>query len=124
MAFSGVGLICCSLFIASSPKGVAAFPRPRKFAVMFIAMFSFALLSFSFGKSKLSTGERSLHIKRVNPLFCAIEVKPFQRQITPVSFIASEIALVPPVTIEEDSSLIFPVAIAQKSEKTTMIGKR
>ena len=36
VAFSGVVLISCSLFIASSPNGVAALPNPKKFAVMFI----------------------------------------------------------------------------------------
>lgn len=69
-------------------------------------------------------GEKSLQMKAVNPLFWAIAVKPFQRQITPANLIINEIASVPLVTTAPESSLIFPVAIAQNKEKTTMMGKR
>ena len=124
VALSGFGFIFCSLFIASSPSGVAAFPRPKKFAVMFIAIASFAFLSLSFGKINFNKGDRHLQINTVNPLFCAIAVNPFQRQITPDNLITKEIASVPPVTIASESSVIFPVAIAQNKEKTTIIGKR
>ncbi len=72
----------------------------------------------------MSKGENSLQIKDVNPLFCAIAVSPFQRQITPASFITKDIASVPPVTTAPESSLVFPVAIAQNNEKTTITGKR
>ena len=124
VALSGVGFAFCSLFMASRPNGVAAFPSPRKFAVIFIAIASLACLSLSLGKINLSKGEKSLQIKAVRPLFCAIAVRPFQRHMTPANFITNEIASLPPVTTAPDSSLIFPVAIAQNREKTAIMGKR
>ena len=123
VAVSGVLFNTCRRFIASKPKGVAAFPKPRKFAVIFIAIYFFASVSLSFGKTSFKNGLSSLQSFSVRPLFSAISQRPFHKQITPVSFIPRFTASVPPSITDDDKLLIFPVATAQKNEKTIIMGK-
>ena len=122
LAVSFLGLSACSLLMASKPNGVAAFPRPRIFAVIFIAIASRVLSSFSRGNNSFKRGESNLQRALVNPLSSAICIRPFQRQIIPISLILRLIASVPPEMIADDKLLSFPVAIAHINEKIIIAG--
>lgn len=108
-------------FIAFNPSGVAALSRPSRFAVIFIAIASSASLSFKEGKRNFKKGKSNLHNFLVNPLFSAMCIIPFQKQIIPISFIASVTAEEPLDSTAEERLFIFLVAIAEKKEKIIII---
>ena len=120
VAIKGLLLSFCISRIASNPNGVAAFPRPNIFAVIFMDIASFVYLLFMFGKSSLSTGVSSLHNFCVIPLAVAISEIPLHKAIIPASFSVRVTASVPAESMDSDNSFIDPFFILQKKESITI----
>lgn len=78
-----LGLIFCSSLIAFNPSGVAADPRPNRFASIFEQMYSRAISSsFSSGKSFNNGFLKALVKFFISPLSIAILKIPPQNRIT------------------------------------------
>lgn len=78
------GFFSAMALMAANPRGVAAFPSPRKFAEIFMHIFPFISISFRYSGNSLSmTGEKALAKRFVRPLFSAIFKKPIQAHMLP-----------------------------------------
>lgn len=111
-----------SSFIASIPSGVAAFPRPKIFAVILSVIAEKAAeVLFMPLKISPSRGERREDILSVSPDFFATFIIPPQNAIMPRSDKNSDTASSQEETIDEDKSDIFPVSIAQSRDKAEKI---
>lgn len=111
-----------SSFIASIPSGVAAFPRPKIFAVILSVIAEKAAeVLFMPLKISPSRGERREDILSVSPDFFATFIIPPQNAIMPRSDKNSDTASSQEETIDEDKSDIFPVSIAQSKDKAEKI---
>lgn len=107
------GFTSCMLFIAFSPSGVAAFPSPSIFAIMFMDI-SLWILSpfFTSGNRIFISGFRILQIVSTKLLFIAICIIPFQKHSVPNNVIVSCTALSADANRELFKSSIFPLNIA------------
>ena len=100
-------------FIAEMPSGVAALPRPRIFAVMFMQIARIAGPSSGRSlKKRLSMGLNSFASKYVRPPWSAIFNKPVHRAIMPSIEMIRLVASVAPDMMDADKASIFPVQIA------------
>ena len=84
----------CKDFITFSPIGVAAFPSPKMFATIFIAisLFTSSFLFIS-GNKNFITGYNSFVSFSIKLVFVAICIIPFHKHIVPSKFIVKFIAL-------------------------------
>ena len=79
------GFSFCNSPMARSPRGVAAFPSPKRFAVTFIEIAQKASLFLSkSGKTAPRNGDRSLRTGLVKPDSSAIFAMPLQNASAPV----------------------------------------
>ena len=82
------------LLIALSPRGVAALPIPKKFAVIFIATAPQTSLSFfASGIRKPIRGLNTMAMIFTSPLFSAIFIIPVQKQIFPIKLRTNVVAV-------------------------------
>ena len=95
--------------MALRPRGVAAFPIPRRLAVIFIeiAVIAGEFLG-SLGKSLWVKGRRAVSKKDVSPDFSAILVSPVQKHIIPRRPIMVVIASFAPSKDAAVTSETFP----------------
>ena len=101
-------------FIAAIPNGVAALPRPSKFAVTFMHIaFAAGLPFLQEGKRRHITGFRSLDSISVIPPASAIFINPVHAHIMPSIPITSSTAPAAPLITEAESCGIRPVTAAQ-----------
>ncbi len=111
-----------SSFIASIPSGVAAFPRPKIFAVILSVIAEKAAeVLFNPLKMSPSRGERKDEILSVSPDFFATFIIPPQNAIIPRSDKNSDTASSQEETIDEERSDTFPVNTAQSKDKAEKI---
>lgn len=111
-AASGFKLRSFNLFIAARPSGVAAFERPKRFAVILMAIALFASHpSGSEGNKKLVIGERSFSIFLVIPDFCAISNNPVHRHIMPSNDITVSTAFSAPEKAAVVTASVVPAKI-------------
>ena len=97
VATPGVRLRASSLFMAARPKGVAAFERPKRFAVILITMALFASEpSGREGNRILVMGESKRSIFLVIPACSATSNSPVHRHIMPMRDITIWVALSAP----------------------------
>ena len=105
----------------SKPNGVAAFPRPNKFAETLAAKVSIVPLSSAkSGNSRPKTGFKSLASFSANPDRCITSMTPIQRHKTPAMEIPSCTALAAPSRAAGASSAWFPSA-SEKTSAATVI---
>lgn len=84
VAVSGSLLSFCISAIAFNPKGVAALPKPSRFALMFISMAPIAGWPAGIeGKRNFTNGYMTLLMNSINPDFSAIRAIPSHRLIIP-----------------------------------------
>ena len=111
-----------SSFIASIPSGVAAFPRPKIFAVILSVIAEKAAeVLFMPLKISPSRGDRRDDILSVSPDFFATFIIPPQKAIMPRSDKNSDTASSQEETIDDDKSDILPVNIAQSKDTAEKI---
>ena len=73
-----------SSFMALRPKGVAALPRPRILAEMFMIIALIAGCSAGIsGKSRRISGASARAIERISPASCSTRIRPSQSAIMP-----------------------------------------
>ena len=102
-----------SLRMASSPRGVAAFPSPSRFALRFMEILRKVSDSASTsGYSRLSSGADSRESFPISPLSLAIRMKPDHMISIPLIEISSSTA--PPAASRSPSLItdIFPLIAA------------
>ncbi|MPM76492.1 hypothetical protein SDC9_123490 [bioreactor metagenome] len=103
-------LILCNSFMAIKPAGVAAQPRPRKFAARFVAIYSMALWCLgTCGKRNFISGISFFAIPFIIPPFSAIFIIPHQNAMIPAMVIAKLTASLPPFIRLVVTSALFPV---------------
>ena len=97
-------------FIASMPKGVAAFPSPRRFAVMFIhiALKARPCLSMPLKSPPMRTANTAASFS-VSPDFSATRISPPQKHIPPQRYIHSSTAFTGSLSTASVSSRVLPV---------------
>ena len=107
--------------IAAKPKGVAALPKPNRFAERFMAIFPW-ISSWSrySGNSRQITGESALAIRRESPLSSAIFRNPSQAHMLPSNAMDNSTAAWAPSISAPESSPKFPVTRAQATLKAIM----
>ncbi len=106
-----------SFSIAFMPRGVAALPRPRRFALMFAAISSVPMLLLqASGKSSFMSGDMSFASSRHAPHFEYTSIIPHQSAVSPRSDIERETAFEAPSIIAEARASIFPMASAKANE--------
>ncbi len=109
--FSGFGFSSSSVCAASIPIGVAAFPIPSIFAVIFIEIYRRAV-SELLGKSLVTTGAIKRQIRFDTPLFSEIFIMPVQKHIAPANDISVETAVDAPSKTAFIVSSMRPVMTA------------
>ncbi len=83
LALAGDGFILSRRSMAESPRGVAAFPIPSRFADIFMHIFPRVSPSFfSDGKIIFVTGDKRRAIKRVIPDRSVISITPDQKHMS------------------------------------------
>lgn len=98
LALSGVGFRESRERIASSPKGVAALPMPKRFADIFMLMRRIASVFLCFlPKRSVVTGERRRDTTLVMPLASATSIMPDQKHIMGRRVTISSNALLSPL---------------------------
>ena len=103
-------------FIAANPIGVAAFPNPKRFAVMFMQIAFAAGLSGGYaGNSRRSTGPNTWDRMAVRPPASAIFIRPVQAHIMPSIPKINCTAFPAPASTASDNCCIRPVAQAHKT---------
>ena len=104
-----LGLILSNSFMASSPKGVAAFPIPNTFAHIFITIFSFALVSFFIlGNKRLIKGSIiSLKALTAEDFYKIADI-PVQKHIMPVNPNTTFTAVLADSRIPAETSAVLP----------------
>lgn len=114
----------CKLFMAFSPNGVAAFPKPNIFAIIFIDI---SLCTSEFGAT---SGNRNFIIGFKKPVslfiivvLLAICIIPFHKHIVPNKLIHNFTASSVLVNIDEFSSDNFPEKIANINDIIINIGQ-
>lgn len=111
------GEIFLSFSIAFKPKGVAAFPSPKKLAEMFIQIASIASDEEEIPlKRILVMGLKSLLKNLVNCDFEAISIIPLQKQIIPSKENDNSTASVHWLIKAFETSSVFPVIMLQIKE--------
>ena len=121
LAISGVGLFACRPRIASRPSGVAALPRPSKFAVIFMDTAFIAGSSFlKFGNKSRSRGDSIRLTVAVKPEALAISISPPHRQSAPRSLMHRVTASDAPAITALESACIFPCHAADRKAKSIM----
>ncbi len=103
--------------IAETPAGVAAFPVPKRFAIMFIVIL---FLCAVFGKRRFIAGESSFWHFCAAPPFSAMRKIPDQKQIVPASEIKMLTASAAPETPFCRTSWGKPKKIERISERQTI----
>ena len=106
---SFLGLSFCNVFITFNPVGVAAFPSPKRFAIIFIDI-SFLTLSFFLisGNKNLIIGCNKFVSLAIILVLVAISIIPFHKHIVPNKFIDNCTALSVDSNIELFTFAIFP----------------
>lgn len=94
---------------------MAALPIPKKFAVMFIEMYSRALAE-ALGNSRRTAGEINRQIAADTPLFSAIRIIPVQKHIAPARERSVDTAVDAPSNMAFIVSSTLPVTIADTSD--------
>ena len=103
------GLSSCRCFIACSPSGVAALPRPSRLADMFMTMAPIAGWSGgTSGNSRTSTGRKARAIRPTRPAFSATRMIPVHSASTPTSPSASRAASAAPSRVRVVRAFIAP----------------
>ena len=111
------GFCSCIFFIASSAKGVAAFPIPSIFALSAAVISCFAQpVRQAFGKTWRSMGDNILLSFSISPALRSTSIIPHQRHILPARVKVSWTDAEAPSRAALDSSVIFPVKAAQITE--------
>ena len=82
--FSLLGFFSCIVSIAFNPKGVAAFPKPKILATIFIeiSLYSLSCLLIS-GNKNIITGDKNLVNFSIREVALAISIIPFHRHNVP-----------------------------------------
>ena len=81
------GFFFCIVCIAFIPNGVAAFPIPSRFAIMFIVISLYSLSSFFiFGNKNFIIGPINFDNLFINDVFSTIFIRPFHKHIVPNNF--------------------------------------
>ena len=115
------GAYCFSSFIAVMPSGVAAFPSPSRFAVMFmeIACIAFDSLGIDGNRRRVS-GESALARSLVKPERSAIFINPLHRQMLPSRVSINSTACWHSFSAALETSSIVRLNIAKMVERITI----
>lgn len=107
---------------ARIPRGVAAFPSPKRFAQMFALRSCASMVSFFvLGKILPIIGESSRESILVSPAPCITSATPDHRHIVPAMEKDRVIPVCAPLSIAEDTSVIFPFIAENKKDKNKII---
>ena len=106
--------------MAIIPRGVAAFPRPKRFAATFIEIAPRAFSSFfKLGKTSRSAGLRNFRNFSTRPLSSATFEIPLQKQSEPRSLSESSAACEDSSRAAAETSAVFPVIMLKITEIKT-----
>ena len=114
---SFLGFSFCIDSMAFKPKGVAAFPNPSIFAIIFIDIsFLILLLVIKLGNKKFKIGDNNLESFLTKLLSLAIYIIPLHKQSEPKRLIERVTASFAPSKIEEFKFSKFPDKIAKEND--------
>ena len=114
----------CIVFIAFRPKGVAAFPKPKILAIIFMEICFFAVVcSFKSGKRRFKRGLKRLDNLFIKVVLFAICIIPLQRHKEPSKFIDKLIASFVPWKIALFNFSKLPEKIAKENDIIIKIGQ-